>query len=290
MRKPGQNNNRSSGRQAPPPRKERSFRRDGMPGGDGQHQAPSSSERIIVHQDKNEEVRVNKFISESGFCSRREADRLVEQGKVCINGVKALMGDRVLPGQRVTVNGRPIAVQQRMVYIAFNKPVGVTSTTNRKDKTNIIDYIGHPARIFPIGRLDKDSQGLILLTNDGDIVNKILRAGNNHDKEYIVTVNKPITPDFVSKMSAGVPVLGEVTRPCEVRKVSEKTFCIILQQGLNRQIRRMCEFLHYEVTRLQRVRIMNIHLGPLKEGQWRDLTPGELTVLNGLIQSSNKAV
>lgn len=244
--------------------------------------------RIIVHQDKSADIRVNKYISESGFCSRREADRLVEQGRVLINGIKAGMGDKVLPGQRVVVNGQIISAPNKMVYIAFNKPVGVTSTTDRKDKTNIIDYISHRERIFPIGRLDKDSQGLILLTNDGDIVNKILRAGNNHEKEYIVTVDKPITPEFVLKMGNGVPVLGEMTHKCLVEKISEKTFRIILKQGMNRQIRRMCEFFHYEVMRLQRIRIMNIELGNLKIGQWRDLRNDELIVLNGLIQQSAK--
>lgn len=250
--------------------------------------ATSNPGRIIVHKDKGADIRVNKYISESGFCSRREADRLVEQGRVLINGIKAGMGDKVLPGQRVVVNGQIISAPNKMVYIAFNKPVGVTSTTDRKDKTNIIDYISHRERIFPIGRLDKDSQGLILLTNDGDIVNKILRAGNNHEKEYIVTVSKPITSEFVLKMGNGVPVLGEITHKCLVEKISEKTFRIILKQGMNRQIRRMCEFFHYEVTRLQRIRIMNIELGNLKIGQWRDLRNEELIVLNGLIQQSAK--
>jgi 23S rRNA pseudouridine2604 synthase len=250
--------------------------------------ATSNPERIIVHQDKSADIRVNKYISESGFCSRREADRLVEQGRVLINGIKAGMGDKVLPGQRVVVNGQMISAPPKMVYIAFNKPVGVTSTTDRKDKTNIIDYISHRERIFPIGRLDKDSQGLILLTNDGDIVNKILRSGNNHEKEYIVTVNKPITSEFVLKMGNGVPVLGEITHKCLVEKISDKTFRIILKQGMNRQIRRMCEFFHYEVTRLQRIRIMNIELGNLKTGQWRDLRNEELMVLNELIQQSAK--
>jgi 23S rRNA pseudouridine2604 synthase len=245
-------------------------------------------ERIIVHTDKSEDTRINKYISETGYCSRREADKLVEQGRVTINGVKAGMGDRVLPGQTVKVNGHLIAGDDEMVYIAFNKPVGVTSTTDRKDKSNIIDYISHEKRIFPIGRLDKDSQGLILLTNDGDIVNKILRAGNNHEKEYIVTVNKPITESFVKRMGSGVPILGVNTRKCVIEKLSENTFIIILKQGLNRQIRRMCEYFGYEVTKLKRIRIMNIELNDLKKGQWRNLRKDELIALNNQIQKSAK--
>lgn len=245
-------------------------------------------ERIIVHTDKSEDTRINKYISETGYCSRREADKLVEQGRVTINGVKAGMGDRVLPGQAVKVNGHLIAGDDEMVYIAFNKPVGVTSTTDRKDKSNIIDYISHEKRIFPIGRLDKDSQGLILLTNDGDIVNKILRAGNNHEKEYIVTVNKPITESFVKRMGSGVPILGVNTRKCVIEKLSENTFIIILKQGLNRQIRRMCEYFGYEVTKLKRIRIMNIELNDLKKGQWRNLRKDELIALNSQIQKSAK--
>jgi len=254
---------------------------------------PTSSvkqERIIVHTDKSEDVRINKYISETGFCSRREADRLVEQGSVTISGVKAGMGDRVLPGQVVKVNGRVISGDNEMVYIAFNKPVGVTSTTDKKDKSNIIDYISHEKRIFPIGRLDKDSQGLILLTNDGDIVNKILRAGNNHEKEYIVTVNRLITDDFIKRMGSGVPILGVNTRKCFLEKIADKTFRIILKQGMNRQIRRMCEHFDYEVTKLQRIRIMNIELGNLKIGQCRDLRNDELSVLNSQIQKSAKDI
>lgn len=254
---------------------------------------PTSSvkqERIIVHTDKSEDVRINKYISETGYCSRREADRLVEQGSVTINGVKAGMGDRVLPGQVVKVNGKVISGDNEMVYIAFNKPVGVTSTTDKKDKSNIIDYISHEKRIFPIGRLDKDSQGLILLTNDGDIVNKILRAGNNHEKEYIVTVNRPITDDFIKRMGSGVPILRVNTRKCFIEKIADKTFRIILKQGMNRQIRRMCEHFDYEVTKLQRIRIMNIELGNLKIGQCRDLRNDELSVLNSQIQKSAKDI
>lgn len=243
---------------------------------------------VIVHADKGEDTRINKFISETGFCSRREADRLVEQGRVTIDGVKAGMGDRVLPGQVVKVNGQLISGDGELVYIALNKPVGVTSTTDKTDKSNIIDFVAHHKRIFPIGRLDKDSQGLILLTNDGDIVNKILRAGNNHEKEYIVTVNKPITDDFIRRMGSGVSILGVNTRKCFIEKVADRTFRIILKQGMNRQIRRMCEVFNYEVTKLQRIRIMNIQLGNLKIGQWRDLTTDELTVLNSQIQKSAK--
>lgn len=248
----------------------------------------SPAKKIIVHTDKTSDIRINKYISESGFCSRREADRLVEQGKVTIDGVKAGMGDKVLPGQKVKVSGHLITNQDEMVYIAFNKPTGVTSTTDTKDRSNIIDYISHEQRIFPIGRLDKDSQGLILLTNDGDIVNKILRAGNNHEKEYIVTVNRPITEEFIRRMGNGVPILGINTRKCFIEKIADRTFRIILKQGLNRQIRRMCEHFDYEVTKLQRIRIMNIELGNLKIGQWRNLDEKELTVLNEQIQKSTK--
>lgn len=246
------------------------------------------SRPVIVHADKGDDTRINKFISETGFCSRREADRLVEQGRVTIDGVKAGMGDRVLPGQIVKVNGQLISGDGELVYIALNKPVGVTSTTDKTDKSNIIDFVAHHKRIFPIGRLDKDSQGLILLTNDGDIVNKILRAGNNHEKEYIVTVNRPITDDFIRRMGSGVSILGVNTRKCFIEKVADRTFRIILKQGMNRQIRRMCEVFNYEVTKLQRIRIMNIELGSLKMGQWRDLTTDELSVLNSQIQKSAK--
>jgi len=193
-----------------------------------------------------------------------------------------------LPGQVVKVNGQLISGDGELVYIALNKPVGVTSTTDKTDKSNIIDFVSHHKRIFPIGRLDKDSQGLILLTNDGDIVNKILRAGNNHEKEYIVTVNRPITDDFIRRMGSGVSILGVNTRKCFIEKVADRTFRIILKQGMNRQIRRMCEVFNYEVTKLQRIRIMNIELGSLKIGQWRDLTTDELSVLNSQIQKSAK--
>jgi len=220
-------------------------------------------------------MRINKFISESGTTSRRQADKLISEGKVTINGKIAEIGSQVDQGDDVRVNGKPIMMTKDYVYIALNKPVGITSTTERKIKGNIIDLVNHPLRIFNIGRLDKDSEGLILLTNDGDIVNEILRAENKHEKEYIVKVDKPITPQFIKKMSEGVRILGTKTLPCTVKQLSKYDFQIILTQGLNRQIRRMCAALGYEVYRLQRTRIMNIHLGKLAPGQWRDLTKKE---------------
>ena len=224
-------------------------------------------------------MRLNKFISESGKASRRGADKLIEEGRVKINGRKAKIGDQVKPGDEVMVNGQRIRLARNNVYLALNKPVGITCTTEKNVKGNIVDLVNHPLRVFNIGRLDKDSDGLILLTNDGDIVNKILRAENNHEKEYIVSVDKPITPEFVEKMSKGVRILGTKTLPCKVEQLSKYEFKIILTQGLNRQIRRMCEALGYEVYRLQRFRIMNIHLGNLPVGQWRDLTKKEKTRL-----------
>ncbi|SMF43365.1 23S rRNA pseudouridine(2604) synthase RluF [Paenibacillus barengoltzii] len=221
-------------------------------------------------------MRINKFISETGFCSRREADKLVESGQVTINGVKAVLGSQAEPGDDVRVNGRAIAAKRsKHVYIALNKPVGITCTTETHVKGNIVDFVGHSERIFPIGRLDKDSEGLILLTSDGDIVNKILRVEGKHEKEYIVTVDRPITPSFVKAMSEGVKILGEMTLPCKVTRVLDRVFRIILTEGKNRQIRRMCSALGYEVRRLQRIRIMNIHLGQQKVGTWRDLTEQE---------------
>ncbi|WP_421382348.1 23S rRNA pseudouridine(2604) synthase RluF [Bacillus salacetis] len=220
-------------------------------------------------------LRINKFISEAGKASRRGADRLIEEGRVTINGKAAKIGDQVNPGDDVRVSGQQIRVARNNVYIALNKPVGITSTTEKNVKGNIVDLVNHPLRIFNIGRLDKDSDGLILLTNDGDIVNEILRAENQHEKEYIVSVDKPITPEFLKQMSEGVKILGTKTLPCKVEQLSKFDFKIILTQGLNRQIRRMCEALGYEVFRLQRVRIMNIHLGNLPVGQWRDLTKKE---------------
>ena len=242
----------------------------------------------ITHEEKSSEVRLNKYISESGFTSRREADKLIESGKVKVNGETAVTGLKVSSGDVVEVCGKVISNHQKPVYIALNKPVGITCTTESKVKGNIVDFVNHKQRIFPIGRLDKDSQGLIFLTNDGDIVNKILRAGNNHEKEYIVTVNKNINPQFIKGMSNGVPILGTVTKKCRVTQENKRTFRIILTQGLNRQIRRMCEYFGYTVTKLERVRIMNVKLGKLKIGQWRDLTPQELKEINNLIKGSKK--
>lgn len=243
---------------------------------------------IINHEDRGDEIRLNKYISETGMCSRREADKLIESGRVTINGVKATMGTKVSKGQVVKVDGKNISKEEELVYIVLNKPVGITCTTEKKIRGNIVDFVGHSKRIFPIGRLDKDSQGLILLTNDGDIVNKILRAGNNHEKEYIVTVDKKITNEFIKGMSSGVRILGTITKECFVKKEDDYTFRIILTQGMNRQIRRMSEALGYEVKKLKRIRIMNINLGDLKIGKWRDLTRKELIGLNDLIQSSKK--
>ena len=234
-------------------------------------------------------IRVNKYLSEAGYCSRRGADKLIEQGRVYVNGAKAELGTRVSEGDKVEVNGEEINQQEEeFVYLALNKPVGIVCTTDtRVEKDNIIDFMKYPKRIFPIGRLDKPSEGLILMTNDGDIVNKILRARNHHEKEYIVTVNKPIDKKFIKDMSNGVPILDTVTRKCFVEKIDTFTFRIILTQGLNRQIRRMCEYLGYRVRTLKRIRIMNIKLDtPI--GKWRHLTDTELETLNGLISDSSK--
>lgn len=251
----------------------------------------ASVKNTIIVSNKNEirdKVRLNKYISETGFCSRREADKLIEQGRVMIDGLKATTGMKVSKGQSVSIDGKPLKVENELVYIALNKPVGITCTTESKIKGNIVDFINHEKRIFPIGRLDKDSQGLIFMTNDGDIVNKILRAGNNHEKEYIVTVNKPITHEFIKGMSNGVPILGTVTKKCLVKKESKNSFRIILTQGLNRQIRRMCEYFGYEVKKLERIRIMNVSLGNLKMGSWRYLTKKELAEINRLTENSSK--
>lgn len=234
------------------------------------------------------EYRLNKYISASGYCSRREADKYIESGNVTINGKRATIGSRVLPGQKVKVNGELIENKIEPVYIAFNKPVGVVSSTNPLERDNIIDFIRHEQRIFPIGRLDKDSQGLILLTNDGDIVNKILRAGNNHKKDYIVTVNRPITSDFLTRMSQGVPILDRVTRRCEIEKINPYTFKISLIQGLNRQIRRMCEYFNYDVLKLERIQIMNIKLDKLGQGNWRNLSASEMEGLFDMLEASEK--
>jgi 23S rRNA pseudouridine2604 synthase len=234
-------------------------------------------------------TRLNKYISESGICSRREADRFIEQGNVYLNGKRAKVGDQVFPGDQVKVNGQLIDArdEEELIFIALNKPVGIVSTTEKSERNNIVDFVNHSTRIFPIGRLDKDSQGLIFLTNNGDLVNKILRAGNSHEKEYLVTVNKPISDDLIAGMGAGVPILGVHTRKCEVEKESNFVFRITLIQGLNRQIRRMCEHFDYEVTRLERVRIMNVSSKGLPVGEWRDLKKHELEGLLKLTKDSS---
>lgn len=235
-----------------------------------------------------EKIRLNKFISDSGYCSRRQADLYIEQGRVTVNMCDCTeKGAMVLPTDRVDVDGEVIRRAVNRIYIALNKPSGVTCTTDREDKTNIVDFVGHKERIFPIGRLDKLSQGLIFMTNDGDIVNKILRAGNSHDKEYVVTVDKPITDDFIRRMSSGVRLDAQTrTLPCKVTRESETRFRIILTQGINRQIRRMCQELHYEVRKLQRVRVMNITLSGIAEGTWRYFTQAEVEELNAIIEGS----
>lgn len=233
-------------------------------------------------------INLNKFISATGICSRREAEKFIVAGEVTINGKTAQLGNRVFEGDVVKLKGKALKAKPKTLYIALNKPVGIVSTTDSKERKNIVKHVNHPQRLFPIGRLDKPSEGLIFLTNDGDIVNKILRAGNNHQKEYIVTVDKQIDDVFVKKMESGIPILGTVTKKCLVRKVSNDTFKIILTQGLNRQIRRMCEYLGYEVKRLKRTRIMNVHLGGLKPGDWRELTSKEMDEIHKMIQSSSK--
>lgn len=240
----------------------------------------------------DESMRLNKYISESGICSRREADRFIEQGCVFINGKRAGVGDQVFAGDLVKVNGQVIEPREAdsLVFIALNKPVGIVSTTEAGEKDNIVDFVNHSTRIFPIGRLDKDSQGLIFLTNHGDLVNKILRAGNDHEKEYLVTVDKPVTDDFIKGMAAGVPILGTVTKKCKVKKEAPFVFRITLVQGLNRQIRRMCEHFGFEVTKLERIRIMNVSLKGLPVGEWRDLDGDELIELFKLIEDSSSEV
>ncbi len=224
-------------------------------------------------------MRLNKYISETGICSRREADKWIEQGRVTCNGQPALLGTQVGDDDTVCIDGKPLGAKRRAIYIALNKPVGITCTSEAHVDRNIIELVGHTERIFPIGRLDKDSEGLILLTNDGDIVNEILRSENNHEKEYLVTVERPVTDLTLSIMASGVRIMGEMTKPCQVSRVNAQTFRIILTQGLNRQIRRMCSALGYRVQRLQRVRIINIHLGQMGIGKWRNLNPAELAGL-----------
>ncbi len=233
-------------------------------------------------------TRLNKYITESGYCSRREADRYIAQGRVTVNGREAVLGDLVGETDMVEVDGERVGRRRKPpVYIACNKPVGVTCTSERSDRTNIVDFLGYKERIFPIGRLDKDSEGLILLTNDGDVVNKILRAGNNNPKEYIVTVDKPITSEFLERMGSGVRILGVTTKPCRIFRTKDTTFVIYLTQGLNRQIRRMCQTLGYKVQRLKRVRVLNISLGSLEPGRWRHLTPEEVREMHALLAQSS---
>ena len=235
--------------------------------------------------ENNAGVRLNKYMADSGYCSRREADRLISEGRVRVDGGVGALGDRVLPGMTVTVDGKSLSGTGEKVYIALNKPRGIVCTADPREPMNVVDYIGHPVRIFPVGRLDKDSEGLLLLTSDGDIVNRLLRAAGGHEKEYEVTIDRPVTREFAEKMMAGVPILDTVTLPCKVRRTGENSFNIVLVQGLNRQIRRMCEALGANVTHLRRVRIMNIRLGKLRPGQWRDLTPEELETLLAALEA-----
>ena len=240
--------------------------------------------------EENSLIRINKYLSEIGFCSRRRADDLIEQGRVKVNGKLAVMGEKISGREEIRVNNKVVKKpeKKKSVYLAFNKPVGIVCTTDtRREKNNIIDFINYPTRIFPIGRLDKPSEGLIFLTNDGDIVNKILRANNQHEKEYVVEVNKPITKDFIKQMGNGVPILETITNKCYVKQTGKKTFKIILTQGLNRQIRRMCEYFDYRVISLKRIRIMNIKLD-LKVGEYRCFTNSELNTINQLIANSSK--
>ncbi|HEA20588.1 hypothetical protein LCGC14_1075480 [marine sediment metagenome] len=239
----------------------------------------------------SKQTRINKFLSEVGYCSRRAADKLIEQGRVTINGEVPEMGTKIIEGDEVRVDGKLISEsKEKSVYLAFNKPVGIVCTTDtRVEKDNIIDFINYPKRIFPIGRLDKPSEGLIFLTDDGDIVNKILRSRNNHDKEYLVTVDQTITEDFLQKMRNGLPILDTVTKKCEVTQIGDYEFKIILTQGLNRQIRRMCEYLNYRVKKLRRIRIMNVKLD-VPVGKWRDLTEAELREIKRLVDASSKTV
>jgi 23S rRNA pseudouridine2604 synthase len=237
-------------------------------------------------QETDQGIQINKYISNAGFCSRREADKLVEEARVTINDDLALSASRVMVGDIVAIDGEKLKSNQRPIYIALNKPVGVTSTTDASDKSNIIRFMNHPKRIFPVGRLDKDSEGLILLTNNGDIVNKILRSSNNNEKEYLVTVDKEITYEMIRQMGVGIRILNEVTKPCFVRQEGQRRFRIILKQGLNRQIRRMCDELGYKVKSLKRIRIMHIQLGNLAVGKWRYLTPAEMDQLERALENA----
>lgn len=232
-------------------------------------------------------MRLNKYLSDAGFCSRRKADRLTEEGRVTVNGSRAVVGVQVDETDVVCVDGKRIVPEQKKVYLAFYKPRGIVCTAEKREKNNVVDYLDYPVRVYPVGRLDKDSEGLLLLTNDGEIVNGILRARNFHEKEYLVWVDRPVTEEFLSRMAAGVPILDTVTRPCKVRKRKEKCFSIVLTQGLNRQIRRMCEALGYRVERLKRIRIMNIRLEGLEPGQYRELTDGELEEIRKKFRENN---
>lgn len=244
------------------------------------------TKKLMETNQTEEPIRLNKFLSDAGVCSRREADEHIAAGHVTVDGITAVMGTKVSKGQKVIFQDKVITKDEQLVLIAFNKPRGIVCTTNRSEKDNIVDYINYRKRIYPIGRLDKDSEGLILLTNDGDIVNKILRAGNNHEKEYIVTVNKPITSQFLKEMSEGVPILDTITKPCKLKAVDKSTFHIILTQGLNRQIRRMCEYFDYKVLTLKRIRIMNINLSHLHIGDYRNVTEKEMEGLKELLSNS----
>lgn len=239
----------------------------------------------------NQGVRINKFLSEAGVCSRREADRKIENGEITINDRVAVTGDRVKESDVVYVNGRPVCKEEKMILLVFNKPVGIVCTAEKREKNNVVQFLNYPKRIYPIGRLDKDSEGLLLMTNNGDLVNKIMRAGNMHEKEYIVTVNKPVTDSFVRGLAGGVPLveLNATTRKCKVEKIGNRKVRIVLTQGLNRQIRRMCEYFGYRVERLERVRIMNIKLGELKTGQYREVTSEEYEKLMKLLKTSSSA-
>lgn len=233
---------------------------------------------------ENSGKRLNKFIADSGYCSRREADRLIDEGRVQVDGRTGVLGDRILPGMAVTVDGKSLTGEREKVYILLYKPRGIVCTADPREPMNVVDYLNYPTRVFPVGRLDKDSEGLLLMTSDGDIVNRMLRAAGGHEKEYEVEIDRPVTREFVARMMAGVPILDTVTLPCKVRKTGERSFNIILVQGLNRQIRRMCEALGANVTHLRRIRIMNLKLGSMRPGEWRDVTPDEMRALTAQLR------
>jgi len=237
---------------------------------------------------EQESIRINKFLSEAGICSRRGADRMVEDGRVTINGVVAQLGDRIQPGQKVCVDGKPVSREDERILLAYHKPKGIVCTSAKKEKNNIIDYLNYPKRIYPIGRLDKDSEGLLLLTNDGELANEIMKARNYHEKEYEVTVSRPVTETFLRGMAGGVPILDTMTRKCQVEQTGKRSFRIVLTQGLNRQIRRMCEYFGYRVTKLVRVRIMNIYLGDLPVGKYRELTEKERAELSAALKKDEE--